>query len=211
VVCYILYNCIFAKIHKMKRYLLFTLLLLFSGQLFAQDLSNFKVLKDVSDVEVVFDYSTMKVLKDNYKEEDYIKLRTAELNKKLEESGDLWATRWSRAKEEIWQPKFLLLLNKYVADKVKFKAKASDSKYILKVKVAWVYPGWDAGVMKQAAKANTIITLYERANPSNVLVSELFDEMPGSQFGSNFSNESRLGESFAKTGKELGKMIKKRI
>ena len=55
----------------------------------------------------------------------------------------------------------------------------------------------------------------ERREYLNNKDKELFQlrsiEAPGDQFGNNFSNESRIGEGFAKTAKSFGKLIVKRL
>ncbi len=65
--------------------------------------------------------------------------------------------------------------------------------------------------MKQPAKVSTTIKVVETSNRSNVIYEAKFIEAPGDQWGNNFSNESRIGEGFAKTGKTLAKLILKQI
>lgn len=50
----------------------------------------------------------------------------------------------------------------------------------------------------------------ETSNKSNVLLEISSENAPGDQWGNNFSNESRIGEGFAKTAKSLAKMILKK-
>ena len=38
-----------------------------------------------------------------------------------------------------------------------------------------------------------------------------YKEAPGTQFGNNYSDESRIGEGFAKTAKTFSKMLEKKI
>ena len=90
-----------------------------------------------------------------------------------------------------------------------FQEGLSDAKYTLIVDVVWIYPGWDAGVMKQAAKVSTVLRFVETANRSNVVLELTTDKAPGDQWGNNYSNESRIGEGFAKTAKTMSKMILK--
>ena len=66
-------------------------------------------------------------------------------------------------------------------------------------------------MMKQPAKVTTNIKIVETANRSNTLVVMSSENAPGDQWGSNFSNETRIGEGFAKTGKTLAKVIAKQI
>jgi hypothetical protein len=78
------------------------------------------------------------------------------------------------------------------------------------VETTWVYPGWDAGVMKQPAKVTTLLKFVETENKANVVTEVTSKNAPGDQWGSSFSNEDRLGEGYAKTGKSFAKLILKR-
>lgn len=182
-----------------------------TAQSFAQSIKDFKLLKGEKEVEVVFTYDNLRIQKDNFTEEEYKSKHKANLDKKTEGSGEIWVKSWERAKEDIWNPKFVVLTNKYIGNKVKFKQQAPDSKYILIVDVTWIYPGWDAGIMKQSAKVTSTVKLVSRENPTVVLAKYLFNEVPGDQFGSNFTNETRIGEGFAKTGKMFAKKIGKSL
>lgn len=190
---------------------------LFSTFVFAQktkiESGDFKFLVGEKEVNVEFDYSNLKLMKENLTEEQYVTNRTAELNEK-KGVGDIWKKKWHGSKEMIWNPKFLELIN-VVSSKEKtnisFQEGLSTAKYTLIVEVVWIYPGWDAAVMKQPAKVSTNIKFIETANRSNVLVEMSSENAPGDQWGNNFSNESRIGEGFAKTAKTLAKLIAKQI
>ncbi|GAA5099560.1 hypothetical protein GCM10023210_37110 [Chryseobacterium ginsengisoli] len=180
------------------------------AQKFKIQSGDLKFLKGTEIVNVVFDYSDMKLLKENYTEAQYIPKRMEELNKKTEGSGDIWKKQWERSKEELWNPKFITIFNK-VLSKEEINTKLQEnakSPYTLIVKVKWVYPGWDAGIMKQPAKVNTQLTFVESGS-KKVLCDIESLEAPGDQWGSNFNNETRVGEGFAKTGKTLAQKIEK--
>jgi len=50
-----------------------------------------------------------------------------------------------------------------------FKEGLENAKYTLIVETVWLYPGWDAGVMKQPAKVTTNLKFIETANHDTVL------------------------------------------
>ncbi|KXH78489.1 hypothetical protein [Chryseobacterium kwangjuense] len=169
-----------------------------------------KFLKGTETVNVVFDYSGMKLLKENYTEAEYIPRRVEEVNKKTPGGGDIWKKQWERSKEELWNPKFITIFNK-VLTKEGINTKLQEnakSPYTLVVKVKWVYPGWDAGIMKQPAKVTTQLTFMDSSSKKVLFDVESIDA-PGDQWGSNFNNETRVGEGFAKTGKTLAQKIEK--
>lgn len=192
-------------------------LLFMSGAAFAQDIDvvkgNFDFLKGQKEINVEFDYSTFTVLKDKKTEAEYVETRTAELNEKTKGNGTAWSKKWAAAKELNWNPKFLelvnVVLNKEKKD-VNFQEGLTTAPYTLIVQTVWIYPGWDIAMMKQAAKVTTNLKFVETANKSNVLLEISSEEAPGDQYGSNFSNETRIGEGYAKTGKSLGKLLLKK-
>ena len=173
---------------------------------------DFGFLNNQTAVNVEFDYSNLKLLKENKTEAQYISDRAADLNEKTKGVGDVWKKKWEGAKIAIWNPKFLELVNIVLVKKKKelsFQEDLKSAKYTLIVETTWIFPGWDAGVMKQPAKVSTNLKFVETENRSNVLLEITTKEAPGDQWGNNFSNESRIGEGFAKTGKSLAGFILK--
>ncbi|WP_348822398.1 hypothetical protein [Flavobacterium aestuarii] len=193
-------------------------LLFVSSIMTAQDMNvvkgDFGFLKDQKEVNVEFDYSKLTLLKEKLTEEKYVSNRTKELNDKSKNTGDIWKKKWVAAKEQIWNPKFLELMNVIFnkeSKDVTFQEGLTAAKYTLIVEAIWIYPGWDAGIMKQPAKVTTNLKFVETANKSNVLLEISSEEAPGDQWGNNFSNESRIGEGFAKTAKSLAKLLLKKV
>ncbi|MCW3160976.1 hypothetical protein [Chryseobacterium oryctis] len=172
---------------------------------------DLKFLKGVETINVVFDYADMKLMKENYSEAEYVSRRIEEVNKKTG-GGDIWKKQWERSKEEIWNPKFITIFNKVLSKEGVNTAlqEKGNSVYTLQVKVKWLFPGWDAGIMKQPAKVTTQLTFIE--NKTKKVMCEIESvEAPGDQWGSNFNNETRIGEGFAKTGKTLALKIEKEV
>lgn len=174
---------------------------------------DFNFLKGQKELNIEFKYDNLKLMKENLTNEQYVQERMDDLNSKSRGNGDLWKKKWDAARESIWNIKFAELLIKYYGNEknVNIREGNTNAKYTLEVDVVWLYPGWDAAVMKQHAKVSTVLRFVETANRSNVLLEIVSENAPGDQWGSNFSNESRIGEGFAKTAKSLGKMIVKKI
>ena len=180
----------------------------------AQDISvlqgDFSFLKDQKEINVEFDYDKMTLMKEKKTETQYIDDRAKELNDDKKGVGDIWKKKWYPSKELIWNPKFLELINVVLLkeDKeVSYQEDLKTAKYTLIVETVWIYPGWDAGIMKQPAKVSTNLKFVETVNKSNVLLEISSKNAPGDQWGNNYSNESRIGEGYAKTAKSLAKMI----
>lgn len=174
---------------------------------------DFGFLKDQKEINVEFDYSKMTLMKEKKTEAQYVEDRAKELNEKNKGVGDIWKKKWNPSKELIWNPKFLELINVVLLkedNEVSYQEDLKAAKYTLIVETVWIYPGWDAGIMKQPAKVSTNLKFVETANKSNVLLEISSENAPGDQWGNNYSNESRIGEGYAKTAKSLAKMILKK-
>lgn len=175
---------------------------------------DYGFLKGEKEFNVEFDYSKLTLMKENKTEAQYIDERTKDLNEKNKGVGDVWKKKWNGSKEMIWNPKFLELVNIVLSKKKKdivFQEGLTSAKYTLIVEAVWIYPGWDAAVMKQPAKVSTNLKFVETANRSKVVLEISSENAPGDQWGNNFSNESRIGEGFAKTGKSLAGLILKNM
>jgi len=200
----------------MKKQLTLAFILLVSTLVYAQKMKvvkgNFDFIESNQSINVEFDYSNMKINKDNLSDEAYIKERIIDLEEKGKGKGKAWKKQWIASRELIFAPKFLELMNRDLAEKkgMSFEEELTDAKYTLIVEVVWVYPGWNAGVMKQPAKLTTLLKFVETENRDNVLLEITSKNAPGNKFGGTFSNEDRIGEGFAKTGKTLYKLIMKK-
>ncbi len=174
---------------------------------------NFDFLKGEKELNVEFNYDDLKLLKENLTNEQYVSQRSADLNEKSRGNGDIWKKKWEGSREAIWNAKFMELLNKSFGAprNVAVGENLTGAKYTLIVDVVWIYPGWDAAVMKQPAKVSLNYRFVETANRNNVLLKMTSKDAPGDQWGNNFSNESRIGEGFAKSAKSLGKELSKKL
>ena len=174
---------------------------------------DFNFIKDQKEINVEFVYDNMKLLKKNLSNEDYVKEHSAELEEETRGKGTSWEKSWYASRELIYAPKFLELMNRYLYEEdhnVFFAENLTDAKYTLIVETIWVYPGWDAGVMKQPAKVSTLLKFVETDNRDHIALEVSSENAPGDQWGSSFNNEDRLGEGYAKTGKSFAKLILKK-
>ena len=200
----------------MKKQLFLFLVLFCSTIMVAQKMKvaegNFDFIPGQKEFNVEFVYDNMKVFKDNWTNEEYMTKRSAELEEKSKGKGKTWEKKWMASRELIYAPKFLELMNRYLVKKqgISFQEGLTDAKYTLIVETVWVYPGWNAGVMRQPAKLTTLLKFVETANRDNVLLEITSENAPGNRYGGTFSNEDRLGEGYAKTGKTLAGLILKK-
>ncbi|VDG81114.1 Uncharacterised protein [Capnocytophaga ochracea] len=184
-----------------------------TAQDFQEERGNLSFLKDQKVVNVEFKYDHLRLMKDNVTEKEYVDERREFLNNRNKGEGDNWLKKWEGAREAFWEPKFLDLMRRTVTESkgIVFQKDAPQAAYTLIVDAQWIYPGWDAWVMKQKAKVTTVLSFVETNNRENVLYQIRSIEAPGDQIGHNYSNELRIGEGFEKTAKSFGKLIIKRL
>lgn len=199
----------------MKQFLLFAFMLcvgLAHGQKLKVEDGNFKFLKGQKSFNVEFVYDNMKLFKDNKTNEEYMEERAKDLNEKSKGKGDTWKKKWIASRELIYEAKFMELMNRYMGDKkgVELSQGDEDAKYTLIVETVWVYPGWNAAVMRQPAKVSTNLKFVETANRDKVALEVFSKHAPGDSYGGTFSNEDRIGEGYAKTGKSFAKLLLKK-
>lgn len=182
------------------------------GQKLKINQGDFNFIKDQKEINVEFVYDNMKLFKKNLSNEDYVKEHSAELEKETRGKSTSWEKSWYASRELIYAPKFLELMNRYLYEdhNVFFAENLTDANYTLIVETIWVYPGWDAGVMKQPAKVSTLLKFVETNNRDHIALEVSSENAPGDQWGSSFNNEDRLGEGYAKTGKSFAKLILKK-
>ena len=200
----------------MKKNITVILALVCSTFLFAQRIKvqsgDFEFLKGQKEVNVEFTYDNLTLYNDNKSNDQYIKIRTAELERKNKGEGVAWAKKWITSRALIYAPKFLDQMNLHLTKKrgVTYGESLVDAKYTLIVEAVWMYPGYNAYAMQQPTKLSTRLKFVETSNRSNVLLDITSKNALGRSFYDSYTNEDRLGESYENTGKYIARLILKK-
>jgi len=191
---------------------LFAFLLLSAGltaatQLQAQEIvkGNLDFLKGVTEVNFSFLYNDMNVGKEG-KEANYIKKKKAEKDAKEPGKGDEWEKNWIEDRPRHYEPKFIQLFSKYTDMK---NGPDVKGKYTIVVDTKFLEPGYYVGVASGAAVLDLDITIYDAADMNKPLCKIKMDQVKGGK--GMFDNATRIGEAYAKAGKELGKFVAKKM
>ena len=161
-------------------------------------------------VNVEFDYSDFGV-GDYDSEDDYVKKKVDEGNKKEPGKGDKWKDSWYGSRERVYQPKFMDLINKGLEKKgIVFVEGAEDAQYTLVVKTTFIEPGFNIGI---SSRPSAVSFQYIFKDSDGNVVARLSQKMvPGSTaMGFDFDTSGRISESYAKAGKMLAGHIYKKI
>lgn len=158
----------------------------------------------MKDVNTEFTYNDISVGKYD-KEEDYIKAKTDEYNKKEAGTGDSWAIKWKDDREQRFEPKFDELLTKYGELSLN-----KNAKYTIIFHTQFMEPGFNIGITRRNAYINGEALIVETADKSKVVAKITIEKSPGNSYwGNDFDTGARLAETYATAGKALGKFIKK--
>ena len=165
-------------------------------------------MKKGSKLNTEFTYDNMGVGK--FKDEkDYIAKKKEDYNKKEAGKGDRWAEGWVADRKNRFEPSFNDLFGK----QTDINAGAyPDAEYTLIINTDFTEPGFNVGVMRSNAYINGKAKLVETKNRDKVLAEFTFRKMPGRDFGGyDFDTGERIEESYAKTGKDMGKLFAKKM
>jgi len=174
---------------------------------------NIKNLKGIVEYNLLFDYDNIKV--DKFEnEEEFLKDKMGKRDEKFpgEGKGEAFKKSWFADREGRYEPKFIESFNKrFDNGAVKVDKGLESAKHTMKIKTTWIAPGFNVGVMRRPSLVNTIITVYETANPSTILYAAEFLNAPGNgAAGYDFNSGYRISESYAKLAKTLAKHIIKK-
>jgi hypothetical protein len=161
------------------------------------------ILKNETTINIEFTFDNLSVGKFD-KEDDYIKTKKEEYNKKEAGRGDNWAKKWKEDQEYRFPAEFVNLFTKHAnmtTDK--------NAKYTLIFHTTSIEPGYNIAIKRKNAYIDGEVLIVETANKSKVLTRLSVDNAAGrALFGNDYDTGERISESYAKAGKEVGQYLK---
>lgn len=202
---------IFKKLY-MKTNVLLLVLVSFTVNVFSQKLKteqgSINNLKGIKSYNLVFDYSNLKV--DKFEtEEAFLKDKMS----KREENGthEEFKQSWFADRNNRYEPKFIESFNKrFDNGSIKADKNLSSATHEMLITTTWIYPGYNVGVMRQPAKINATITVYDKNNPTDILYKASIQKVEGNgTMGTDYNSGYRISEGYAKLAKILAADLKK--
>jgi len=197
----------------MKRNLLILLAVLVMAQLQAQKIKvtdgKLTTLKGQDQFDITYTYDdNLKVGK--MTEDEYIRKKMAEVEEDEPGRGEKWRAMWYEDRPVHFEPKFMQLLNQYVDD-VLFRPDLGGAQYMMIVNTIFIEPGFNVGVARKNASVDLEIMIVPVGNQSEVLTRIMIYGAPGRSMGyGDYDVGFRVGEAYAKAGKELGRFLMKK-
>lgn len=164
---------------------------------------DISVLKDETSINIEFVYDGMSV--GSFSDEnEYIKKKTEDYNKKEPGRGDNWAKAWVGDRKTRFEPKFKELFEEYSKMLVKPK-----SKYTMIFKTTSTEPGFNIYISRKNSEIDAEVTIVETNDRTKTIAVISVANAKGRTFGGyDYDTGTRLAESYAVAGKHLGKYIK---
>lgn len=163
-------------------------------------------LAGVKKMNVVFTYNNVTV--GRYSEADYVVKKTDEYNKKEAGRGEKWRESWENDKPARFQPQFIELFEKNCDFAL---GKYPTEKYTMAINTSRIEPGFNIYITRKNAEIDIDVEIIETASKRLVAAYKMTGA-PGRTFGGNdFDTGTRIEESYAKAGKEMGKFIQKEM
>ncbi|MBU2946416.1 hypothetical protein [Zobellia uliginosa] len=196
----------------MRKHLVLALLVV-TATTYAQKMKvsqgDIKNLKDISAYSLKFDYSNLEIPKYD-SEEDFLADKMAKREEKEAGKGEEFKKSWFADREERYEPKFIESFNKRFDDG-EVSVSMDDADYTMKIHSTKIYAGYNVGIVRKNAEISAIITVYETANPTNILLEGSYSDVQGyGAMGNDYNSGYRISECYAKLAKNIaGFIIKK--
>lgn len=185
-------------------FLMFMVSAVGSAQRFELLEGDLKNLKGISEYNITFDYSDMKV--HGYESEEAF--LNDKMDKRRNEKGkaEKFREEWFSDRQNRYEPQFITYFNKRFAKGEIKLLKDTALKYTMNVKTVWVYPGY----VVEPAKITAIITVYETVNAKNVLVALEFEKSIGLEDNQyNGHRGERMAGAYEKLAKNMVIQLKR--
>lgn len=186
--------------------LMFTVASFVSLQSKAQEVTkgSLAFLKEVSELKVAFVYDKLRV-GEMGKEAAYIKKKKAEREAKEAGKGEEWEKSWYADREKRYHPKFKELFTKYSNIKL---GEDIASKYVMVVDTRFIEPGYNVGISSGYAEVEMEIAICDTADLKKPVCKIRVEKEKGGK--GQFDTGMRIGEAYARAGKDVGKLVEKK-
>lgn len=175
------------------------------SQKIVQKSGSLDPIKGQTIVEVQFTYNDMTVGK--MSEAEYVHKKKEEANNRDGDGGEKWFSSWNSDRTKRFEPKFVLLFNKY-SKNIQAVEDNEAANYLMIVNTFFTEPGFNVGAASKRANINTTITFVAKENPDKEIA--VF-EILNAKGAATFDAGTRIQEAYAKTGKSLGGYLSKKL
>jgi len=168
---------------------------------------DWKSISNIMKYDLEFNYSNVAI-PEFEKELDYINQKIKEKEEDKPGTGEIWKQKYFSDRENHFEPKFITSFNK--RDEQKVNKDFDEATYIMKVVIDRSYNGWNVGVMRKPARIDATISIYSKADNSQVFSVAYEDVRGADAMGYDFESHVRVAEAYAKLAKSFMRDLKKK-
>ncbi len=188
----------------MRKGLLLIILFLLAGILAdAQNIvltsGSLAPLKSETVLKLEFTYN--EILVGKMTEAEYVEKKVGDYNSKEAGRGDTWQSNWIADRIGRFEPKFLELFDKYMAEK-KIVSGTEGANYVVVINTDFTEPGFNVGVVRRNASIDLSCKILNIESGEHIAANNFW--------GTDFDSGYRLQETYAKAGREFAKFLIKK-
>lgn len=154
-----------------------------------------------------FTYHEMQVGK--MTEEEYINKKVNDYNDKEQGRGDMWRANWVNDRTERYEPKFIELFDKYMADK-SIRAGQEGANYVIVLNTDFTEPGFNVGVVRKNAAIDLTGRIIKIDTDEVIATFRIKNASANNFWGTDFDSGYRIQETYGKAGREFAKFLIKK-
>jgi len=163
-------------------------------------------LKSEQYVDIEFTYDNLRVGK--LTEEEYVAKKMSDA-KKRDNNPEVWRRGWIQDREDIYEPKFIELFDKRM-EALGIET-STGGRYLLQIQTNFIEPGFNVGVARKNASINFTAIFIEKETGNEVAKITVMNSSANNFWGTDYDAAYRIGECYAKGGRELAAFIVKRL
>jgi len=170
--------------------------------------NNFKLLKDQTSYNLVFNYDNMMIGKGE-READYLEKKKNDHDAKEPGSGKgaAFEKMWFDARKKMYEPSFVRSFEKFA----EVKTGDPGARYTLILKTTRTEGGWNGGVMAKPAEIDLQLWVVETGDNSKVLVKVGFSNAKGMESrGGDFEMTERIQNAYLYASKAVGDFFRRK-
>ena len=183
----------------------------FSTSAFAQSIKlvsgQLDFLKSEQIIDIKFTYDDLRVGK--MTEEEYVAKKMEDAERKGRDP-EAWRNSWIRDRQNTYEPKFIELFDKRMQP-LGIEIFSEGSKYLMHIQTNFIEPGFNVGVARKSASVSFVAIFIEKETGNEVAKITVVNSSANNFLGTDFDSAFRIGECYAKGGRELGAFIVKKL
>lgn len=183
----------------------FVILTLYSadGQKIKAADGDINKLTNVSEYNLVMEYSENLKIPNYESETDFLDFQFKKKEALEKGLGKRFKADWFENRNKVYRPEYIKAFNAFTLKKRQVRIiEDEETKYTMVVKTFLIYPGYHVEVWYEHTKLEITLTIFETANPENILYSS---EIIHAEGRGGSTDKERISTAYLNLGTYLSK------